>query len=300
MSWDAWMRALIILIFVALLPAVGFSSDADTVARHERLVETDLYRLRTELIKNRSAGGIARLNRREIRDLELLTIPARNVKRVRSVDPKSAQSMLASIELHPVVSHYALSKYNTKASGIGFCFGRATYAHLMALDMGVQKEAIKKAFVVGPMKAGDTTWGFHVATLIKSGDDWLAIDSVPGTTPLKLQDWFAYFKKQSVDRKLMLFITEPEKFTPGPQSYTQIQMGLNLSREQDWYSGYFQDLMKWFADRPNYTEVGLATPEDFKQRLTTKPYDPITLQKVKRQLAASCRTVLTGRQDTSR
>jgi hypothetical protein len=286
------MSARILLFFMlnALLASPCFADQAETIASHERLVETDLKSLRAIQIKGRSKAAIERENELEIERLLDLEIPRREAGRVRSVDPETAAKMLQSIELHPIVAHNAISNYDLKEAGIGFCFGRATYAHIMALGLGVQKEALKKAFVVGPMQTGNTTWGFHVATLVRSGNEWLALDSVPGDKPLTIRDWYGYFKRQSVDGKLTLYITEPEKFTTDGRSYTQVQLGLNLTREQDWYSGYFRDLMNWFKSEPDYRKLELEPPAAFKERLTKNPYEPFKLTKTK--LMQSCAAYL--------
>jgi hypothetical protein len=268
-------------------PLLASAQVSKVVAEQERLVSTNLFRLRNREASQNSTFGIAQLNQKAIRDLNGLQVPNRKVGRVVSVDPDTAREMLESIELHPIVSHYALSSYNVKGDGIGFCFGRAMYAHLLALDLGMQKEAIKKAFVVGPMRTGSMTWSFHVATLVKSGDEWLALDSVPGKTPLKVQEWFDYFKRQSTDKKLRIYITEPEKFTAESATYSQIQLGLNLSREEDWYSGYFKDLTSWFASQPKYSKLDLDSPAEFKLRLTTNEY-----KSTPKSFFSSCMSVL--------
>lgn len=171
--------------------------------------------------------------------------------------------VVESINRHPVVGYYQREKYNRENVSIGFCFGRATYTHLALLKMGVNKDAIRKAWVVGTMKAGNIKWAFHVTTLVKdySTNKWWAVDSVPGQV-LELKDWYAHFKKQDQKANLRLYVSSPNKFSVSLGEYSRVQMGLDLTREQDWYQHYFKDLMNWFT-QDNLQSVGL---KDLRQR----------------------------------
>ncbi len=173
-------------------------------------------------------------------------------KPAEELQPMSVQQgnkWIQDISSHSVVGRGSDGKYEQPGTSIGYCFGRAAYVHLRALKEGYKKEQIKKLWVVGPMSYG-INWAFHVATAVRDGaGEWRVIDPVVGSavTP---EVWFAKFEAMSVDKKLRLYVTNPEKFTFALGKYSRLQLGLNLSSQQDWYRGYFKDLMRSFHKPP--------------------------------------------------
>lgn len=106
------------------------------------------------------------------------------------------QRLLRLTSHHKVASLDALSKYDTTGE-VGFCFGRAMTAHLIARKLGLNPNGIRKLFIIGDLRSGpDPEWRFHVTTLVKGEEDgrWYAIDPImlppmaPGT-PLFAQRW---------------------------------------------------------------------------------------------------------------
>lgn len=190
----------------------------------------------------------------------------KNENKVYAVDRDFARALVDSIRKHKVVSEYQYAKYNQPGTEIGFCFGRATYAHLMAQKLGVHQDAIIKVWAVGPMEAGSITWQFHVATLVKAKEPkigWWAVDSFTPSV-LSIDQWIAYMKESNPDESLRFYFSKPEKFSVSLYRYSVIQMGLNLTPSKDWYRGYFIDLMKSLAEldepgaKAKYKKLGLG------------------------------------------
>lgn len=214
-------------------------------------VEADLLPIQQKNASRMSVSEMQKLNEKTLNELENYEpskiLVSQKGERLNSLSYAWANTVMKSIDQHPVVSSYQYSKYNNKGVEIGFCFGRATYVHIALLRMGVNKEAIKKIWAVGPMDNG-LNWAFHVATAVKGdqANQWWVIDNFPGKV-LEARAWFNYMKPMSTDQKLQVFITEPEKFSVSLGKYDRVQLGLDLSRQDDWYSSYFKDLMAWFA-----------------------------------------------------
>lgn len=126
---------------------------------------------------------------------------------------------------------------------VGFCFGRATIAHMEALIRGMNPDAIRKIWIAGDMKQ----WGHHVATMIKGEKGWYVIDTNIGR-PVTADEWLAFyqpFKSQNA-KDIMVFVTRADRFGPyDTQSYTGINLfNSNTShyeRTADFYRGYFYD-----------------------------------------------------------
>jgi hypothetical protein len=252
------------------------ASNAAVLAEQKRLVTVDLLNYQYNETLNLTPKQVEALNQKAIGDLKSLKIERRLADRTPDISRRDAQEMIDSIEANPVTASYQYRKYSPEGREIGFCFGRAMYTHLLGLHLGVQKDAIKKAWVVGPMANGGINWAFHVTTLIRSGDEWLAIDNFPGKL-LTIEEWLKEMQPMSTDHKLRLYITEPDKFV-GPFRYSEVQMNhslnynknLMLPRSKDWYSGFFTDLLNWFRSNPDMSTVGLPSPEKFRKEHQAK------------------------------
>lgn len=244
--------------------------------QHQNLVEVPLLPLREQEVapfaKTDKMGvinsQIEAINQEILLDLKSLPIEREVDGRISTVDKDLAQKILSSVNRHPVVSSYEYSKYNRQPGvEIGFCFGRATYTHLMALHLGVNKDSIKKIWIVGPMNAGGLMWDFHVATLVRGENgEWLAVDSNHSNVQ-PVSDWYKYYTAMSTDGRLRVYITDANKFSVDLGKYDKVQLGLNLPRQQDWYSGYFKDMMTWFQQNkgnPDLKPLGLPTYREIR------------------------------------
>lgn len=107
---------------------------------------------------------------------------------------------------HPVanLSDENMLKYDPKGIGIGYCFGRAMTAHLLALQMGLDPGSIRKVFIVGDLRSGpNPEWYFHVTTIVRGTDNkWYAEDSImtpplsPAGRELPLSEWVRIVRAQ--------------------------------------------------------------------------------------------------------
>lgn len=145
--------------------------------------------------------------------------------------------------------------YQRADVAIGFCFGRAITSHMHALRRGVDPRAMKKIWVVGPMR-GD--WGHHVAHMIRSDDgSWWVIDNVTGL--VKAEQWITSLKGyKNTNKELMFFVTQASRFGPR-KNYTYNTVNLFnvvdgqydiFQKENDYYSGFFKDLFKYLDENP--------------------------------------------------
>lgn len=186
-------------------------------------------------------------NERTLRDLEN-EIPTMNRspidQRAGSISVKDASAVVNAIHSNPVANPAKTYLYEKPGQGIGYCFGRASFAHLLLLKMGVRKEAIKKIWVVGPMKAFGNNWGFHVATLAHTKEKgWVAIDSNSGHIQTAAE-WMKQYAAFSVDGKVRFYVSEASRFGVFPERYNRDNLGLDMPKEQDFYKNYFVELMQ--------------------------------------------------------
>ena len=227
----------------------GLFSLEQTILDRKELVEVDLSEVYNKEIAGKTAVDVAEMNKQMLESIEG-EIPQRETStREVSISEVAASKLLRLVLENPVVNP-ASSKYDQPNVSIGYCFGRATFVHLMLLKMGVQKNSIRKIWAVGPMKAGGIMWQFHVATAAYTeGKGWLIIDS-NHSAPMPIRDWMAHYGKQSAPEGMVRFYaSDASKFAFELGKYSRVQLGINMSADKDWYRNYFKDMMAWLKDR---------------------------------------------------
>lgn len=178
-------------------------------------------------------------NQKLLRFLETLPVPDGKGRKV-GISEADAGKLIERITQNPVAGPAKRGRYDPRGN-MGFCFGRAMTAHLLALESGVHKDSVLKLFAVGSFKTGDTSWRYHVTTIVRGVDgDWWTIDTVFGY-PMRPAEW--YKKMLAMDRGDMnLFVTEAKRFDPtNTLPYSRSD---NLSLDS--YRGYFTDLLHYF------------------------------------------------------
>ncbi|OFZ31508.1 MAG: hypothetical protein A2622_02690 [Bdellovibrionales bacterium RIFCSPHIGHO2_01_FULL_40_29] len=173
--------------------------------------------------------------------------------RKTTLTKKEAWQLLERVINHPIVGHQTIENYDPNHQ-FGFCFGRATWVWLEALRMGLDKKSIVKIFIVGPMRADDITWQFHVATAVRTkgffGDSWVVIDT-NANRPLSPEEFLAKYESVSTDKKLRLFVSDPQRL--GASSTIKFgPMHFKDSRNDSNYNRYFQDMLSHFSNAINY------------------------------------------------
>ncbi|RZA08733.1 MAG: hypothetical protein EOP11_03980 [Proteobacteria bacterium] len=122
-------------------------------------------------------------NRTLIDAVDGLPKPKPAAKRLPSLNPEQRAALLKLVDKHPVADAKFYDKYAPEG-GTGFCFGRAITAHIEALRMGLDKESIKKIWIVGAMEGTSDSWGHHVATIVRGPKGkWYTIDPNYDTPP---------------------------------------------------------------------------------------------------------------------
>jgi hypothetical protein len=105
---------------------------------------------------------------------------------------------------HPVSKLSAIDKYDPTGL-IGFCFGRAMAAQLLARQMGLDPHSIQKVFIIGALcstcsKPEDPIeWRFHVTTMVRGPkNQWYAIDPIypqQNFKPVLASQWITFVRK---------------------------------------------------------------------------------------------------------
>ena len=217
------------------------------VAKPAFMLETaNLYGYRTQEIANLTNEQITARNDADIAEFEAYAPGARASQRTGAdISYDAADAVIQATYSNPIVNPYN-TKYQRPDVQIGYCFGRATFAHIALKKMGLQTSSIRKVWLVGPMTASSVKWGFHVATsAFVQGLGWRVLDSNIGH-PVTVREWFDHYIFMSDDRRLRIFFTEPSRFGVSIARYDRVDMGLDLATERDWYQHYFYDLMAWF------------------------------------------------------
>lgn len=228
-----------------------------TTERYD-LRDISLGEIRNREVEGKTAEDVVAMNVKTLAALEAeVPFPNSNSKQKSQISMATAKMLLQEIYKNPVVKPMS-DKYDQPGTSIGYCFGRATFVHMMLLKLGVQKKSIQKIFAVGPMKAGGIMWQFHVATMTYvEGLGWMVIDS-NHMNPLPVRDWMAHYYKQAADGKVRFYATDASKFTFELGKYSRVQLGLDMPAERDWYRHYFKDMFIWMRDK-KVTEEGVVT-----------------------------------------
>lgn len=189
---------------------------------------------------------------------------------VEAITPEQAGDVLKMFNTHPVISDEASLKYDTPMRQIGYCFGRAAFAHWELLRRGVAAASIGKIFAVGGMVFDSKGWSFHVATIVRSTDGgWLVIDSLQNKI-LTPQTWAKEVSKwalQNDSSELRFYFSDPLKLRPTTGAYTSENMN------SPYYKGYFQDLIKWFRENPILKSESFSNRGSQSKSVTVKSID---------------------------
>ena len=135
-------------------------------------------------------------------------------------------------------NHYC---YDPKGT-IGFCFGRATIAHMEAIVREVHPDSVKKIWIAGDMGV----WGHHVATMVYTEKGWIVLDTNLGRS-VDIDTWIATYMPMKKGKKdIMVFVTQAGRFGPYDSSpYNAINLfntnSADFKKANDFFSGYFHD-----------------------------------------------------------
>lgn len=180
-------------------------------------------------------------------------------KNISSVTREQAQTILDKIPKHPIVSDKGSLKYDTPMRQIGYCFGKAAYAHIELLRHGVDAHAIAKIFVLGPLIHSGRGWDFHVTTIVQAREGgWWVIDGLEKKV-VTLDDWRAKVLKLSQSPespRIRFYFSDATKLNPTPGGYGPETLDLS------YYKGFFRDLGKWFVKNPVKPEEVFTQPQN--------------------------------------
>ena len=164
-------------------------------------------------------------------------------------------------------NHYCYDKEGT----IGFCFGRATIAHMEAIVRNVHPEAIKKIWIAGDMGV----WGHHVATMVYTNDGWVVLDTNLGKI-IGVNEWIAYYMpmKKKDAKEIMVFVSQAGRFGPyDNRPYNAVDLFNTTSNEfnkaKDYFNGYFHDYFQ-SLDNVKNPPMALELKKPVKSRWWTR------------------------------
>ena len=253
-QWGAYLVA--ILLFTLVVPLqVSAGTSRECLARFaamsgdeleefvagvvDRSREKDFFEIRSKMLgKKNAVAAVEKWNSSLVEALQAPLPPT--VQRERGMSLDQSKDLYQYLSCHPVAGMKHVKKYDPQGN-FGFCFGRATAAHLEALRRGLARSRIMKIWGVGPMKGG---WAHHVATLVSAKEGgWWAIDPEIGKVVSGV-DWIKWLKseQENTEEPLVFFVSEAERFGPSPGKYTKVD--LYGTDDGDIYNGYFRDLIE--------------------------------------------------------
>ncbi len=222
-------------------------ADHQLLLDRKSLVEQDLIQIYEVEVAGKTAAEVAAMNLKTIESIHE-EIPFRSTSNRGVWINETVANRLVDLTYENPVVNPGLKKYDPKRN-IGFCFGRATFIHLMLLKMGLQKNSIRKIWAIGPMNTGEITWRYHVATMAYTKTKgWLVLDTNHGQA-VSAQEWIATYSKMSTDGKLRFYTSDASKLSFMIGKYSRLQLGMDINQERDYYRGYFKDMMEWVRKR---------------------------------------------------
>lgn len=277
------MQVFIFLVLVTSQAALAQQNCQDvfdleqTILDRKELAEVDLSKLYDQETAGKTADDVAEMNKEMLESIEG-EVPVKETSDGMISITETAAARLIQLTLENPVASPGNEKYSQPDVSIGYCFGRATFVHLMLLKMGVQKNSIRKIWAVGPMKAGGIMWQFHVATAVYTPTKgWLIIDT-NHSAPMPVRDWMAYYGKQSSPEGMVRFYaTDASKFAFQLGKYSPIQLGLDLSADKDWYRHYFKDMMEWLQTKEVSEDAVVTEAEAEEVRKDIQKEDTMTI-----------------------
>lgn len=247
-----WFFIAILSLFGAVTAFAGVPKNAHWLPS----LQLDLFQHSKDL----AAAGhdrsevILKANRIAIAILTSTNLAQKDTARRTFLEPEETYDLFKDLDTNPLINGDLSHVYDPELK-TGFCFGRATWVWLNAIRMGLSKDAIKKIFLIGPMNSYGRDWQFHVATAVRvrkkgfflDSYEWIVIDN-NFTEPRSIDFFYEYYLKDSADKKLRLFISDPQRLGAsntlkfGPAHFRNPKNDIE-------YNAYFKDMLKIISTR---------------------------------------------------
>ncbi|MFN3454521.1 MAG: hypothetical protein ACK41T_06120 [Pseudobdellovibrio sp.] len=214
-----------------------------SVSLRSQNINVNIRNIYNEETLNCSDDEVSNMNMQTLSDIQK-EIPLKTQNRAQNISLEQLNQLFHVIKNHPIVSP-DITKYERGLfkNELGYCFGRATYAHLVLLKMGLQKESIQKIWAVGSIKDDKHgVWQFHVATMAYTKYGWVVLD-LNTSKVMTITDWVTLYRGRDLTGKIRFYNTDPSKFGLDMGKYNPTNLGLNLDSHHDWYKNYFRDMM---------------------------------------------------------
>lgn len=183
------------------------------------------------------------------------------------------ESIFQFIKNNKVASIEALSKYDPEGK-IGLCFARAALAHREARLAGLNRNQIRKIFVIGKIQNTlSEPWGYHMATVVRRDDGkWVALDTYL-QKPTIIEEWFDHMKSSSVKDKrnnvfpIRYYSTSASRFSPlSDERYSlkYLGVGKHNSKKINRFNNFFEDFYQSLKNRKK-NQINLELDESHFQ-----------------------------------
>ncbi len=250
------------IILLAILSVSVTSFAEDQVPKFSHWLPSIQSNLYSEIqnLENSQIDSKDDIEKQNMKVMKQLNTKSTKVfERKEYITYNQAEELLHQLRNDPVAKYSESSTYDPELK-YGFCFGRATSVWLNALGAGMDKDSIKKIFLLGPMKASGLDWQFHVATAVRSKDifseRWLVIDST-FDRPVTIQEFYSFFKRFNSDGSLRMIVSDPQRL--GPSTTEKFGPGNYKNIENDYlYNRYFQDLLRNFSNKANFKRTNMC------------------------------------------
>lgn len=150
-----------------------------------------------------------------LRHYDRLVRGREGVQELTALNSAQRRRLLELVQQNEVASFAQIRLYDPPQNGspqgeIGYCYGRAMAAHLIARRMGLAESAIHKIFAAGDMQNGNVRWRFHVATVVRGEDgQFYAIDPIVPHDPLPIEAWIEEIRRR-YDNTERILVNHPE------------------------------------------------------------------------------------------
>lgn len=243
-----------------LLETAGFTADQRLALQSNNLLADRLTKFRARDLLNEFQVARPETARAENEKVfsELKKEPLlSDSKRIQEVPKALVKKLFVNLTKHPVATLMRVKQYDPQDT-TGFCFGRAFTGHIEALKLGIDKNSIRKVFVVGKLEGH---WDYHVALMVRGEkNDWYVIDPI-FSKPMSVRNWYDKLHATDTTGKMRLYVTEAERFGPrGNLKYTK--SGLLW----EGYNQFFGDVIQYYNEVSKQQQIA-KTKKTFSQKV---------------------------------
>jgi len=156
----------------------------------------------------------------------------------KGLDLRRIESLFWQTMKNPQLEACVTGTYRGSAQ-YGYCWGRAMFFHIKAIQFGLSKNSVKKVWAVGKLSSGSDKWRYHVTTIVRADNGtWYALDSLLDY-PIPIQNWYRKMSEEyDPSGTMRIFVTDGAHYSPGSfEGYKKADL------ENESYEGLFVDFL---------------------------------------------------------